>query len=115
MIHNEPSAEDQNANEACEKRMVYNSTEPIVLCLYIAGLTPRSTLAVERVRGMCERFLAGRCELTVVDLYLQPDAARQAQIIVVPTLVKLVPLPRQLFIGDMADVQRILSCLNLAS
>ena len=64
------------------------------MCLYIAGLTPRSTLAVERIRAICERYLAGRYELTVIDLYLQPEAARQAQIVVVPTLVKQSPITR---------------------
>ena len=91
------------------------SNERYVLRLYIAGLTHRSTLAVERIRAICERYLAGRYELTVIDLYLQPEAARQAQIIVVPTLVKQSPSPVRLFIGDMADEKRILLGLNIAS
>jgi circadian clock protein KaiB len=85
------------------------------LRLYIAGLTPRSTLAVERIRAVCERYLPGRYELTVIDLYLHPEAARQAQIVVVPTLVKQSPLPVRLFIGDMADETKILLGLNIAS
>ena len=95
--------------------MAMHSKKDYVLCLYIAGLTPRSTLAVERIRAICERYLAGRYELTVIDLYLHPEAARQAQIIVIPTLVKQVPLPARLFIGDMADEKRILLSLNIAS
>ena len=62
-----------------------------VLRLYIAGLTARSTLAVERIRAICERHLVGRYDLTVVDLYLCPDEARAAQIVVAPTLVKQTP------------------------
>ena len=89
--------------------------ERYILRLYIAGLTHRSTLAVERIRALCDRHLAGRYELTVIDLYLQPEEARQAQIIVVPTLVKQMPSPRRLFIGDMADEKRILQGLNIAS
>jgi len=89
--------------------------ESYILCLYIAGLTPRSTLAVERIRAICERYLAGRYELTVIDLYFQPEAARQAQIVVVPTLIKQCPSPVRLFIGDMADEKRILQGLNIAS
>jgi circadian clock protein KaiB len=90
------------------------SNERYVLHLYIAGLSPRSTLAVERIRTLCERYLAGRYELTVIDLYLQPEAARQAQIVVVPTLIKQCPSPVRLFIGDMADEKRILLGLNIA-
>ena len=95
--------------------MANRSKERYVLCLYIAGLTPRSTLAVERIRAICERYLAGRYELTIIDLYLQPEAARQAQIVVVPTLVKQSPTPVRLFIGDMADEKKILRGLNIAS
>jgi len=46
------------------------------LPLYVAGLTPRSTLAVERIRAICHRYLPGRYELTIIDLYLQPEMAR---------------------------------------
>jgi circadian clock protein KaiB len=100
---------------AFEERVTNRSKECYILCLYIAGLTPRSTLAVERIRAICERYLAGRYELTIVDLYLQPEAARQAQIIVAPTLVKKLPSPMRLFIGDMTDEKRILEGLNIAS
>jgi len=90
------------------------SKEYYVLCLYVAGLTPRSTLAVERIRAICERYLAGRYELTIIDLYLRPEAARQAQVVVAPTLVKQSPTPVLLFIGDMADEKKILKGLNIS-
>ena len=91
------------------------STEHYVLYLYIAGLTPRSTLALERIRSICERYLEGRYELTVVDLYLHPETARQAQVVVAPTLVKQAPVPKRLFIGDMADEKKILQGLNIVA
>ena len=47
------------------------------LTLYIAGLTPRSTLAVERIRSICDRYLAGHYELTVVDLFLHPTSTNR--------------------------------------
>ena len=95
--------------------MASRSKERYVLCLYVAGLTPRSTLAVERIRAICERYQTGRYELTTVDLYLKPEAAQQAQMIVVPTLTRQSPAPVRLFVGDMADEKRILLGLNIAS
>ena len=115
MKGNEPRTKDQTTTKAFEERIANRSKDRYVLCLYIAGLTPRSTLAVERIRAICERYLAGRYELTIIDLYLQPEAARQAQIVVAPTLVKQIPSPMRLFIGDMADEKRILVGLNIAS
>lgn len=86
-----------------------------VLRLYVAGMTPRSTLAVERVQSICESHLAGRYELTVIDLFLQPEEARRAQIVVAPTLVKQAPSPKRLFVGDMADKKTILLGLDIVS
>ncbi len=115
MKDNKPSTGGQTLTQAFEQRLASGDKERYILCLYIAGLTPRSTLAVERIRAICERHLAGRYELTIVDLYLQPEAARQAQVVVAPTLVKNSPTPVRLFIGDMADEKKILAGLNIAS
>src|SRR5580698_2167667 len=49
-------------NRELEKQMVHRSMEFYDLRLYIAGLTPRSTLAVERIRSICESHLSGRYE-----------------------------------------------------
>ena len=86
-----------------------------ILCLYISGLTARSSIAIERIRTICEMYLVGRYELTVIDLYLHPALARLAQIIVCPTLVKNSPTPIRLFVGDMADEKTILHGLNIAA
>ena len=103
----------QTTTESFEKRVANHSQERYVLCLYVAGLTQRSTLAIERIRAICERYLSGRYELTVIDLYLQPEMARLAQIVVAPTLVKQSPSPKRLFIGDMTDETRILQGLQI--
>jgi circadian clock protein KaiB len=112
---NKPSTKGQITTEVLDEQVADRLQAHYVLCLYIAGLTTRSTLAVERIRSICERHLANRYELTVVDLYLQPEVARQAQIVVAPTLVKQSPSPVRLFVGDMADETRILQGLNIAS
>jgi circadian clock protein KaiB len=112
---NEPRTSDPTTSKAFEERIANRSKDRYVLCLYVAGLTPRSTLAVERIQAICERYLAGRYELTIIDLYLQPEAARHAQIVVAPTLVKQSPTPVRLFVGDMADEKKILVGLNIAS
>ncbi len=105
----------QTTTESSEKQVANHSCERYVLCLYVAGLTPRSTLAIDRIRAICERYLSGRYELTVIDLYLQPELARLAQIVVAPTLVKQSPSPKRLFIGDMTDDTRILQGLQIVS
>ena len=115
MNRNQPGVRGLTKTEPIGERLVNGSKECYVLRLYIAGLSPRSTLAVERIRAICERYLTGRYELTVVDLYLHPEEARLAQVIVIPTLVKEGPVPVRLFIGDMTDEKKILLGLNIAS
>ena len=115
MKDHKPSTKRQTTAKAVDQTLADRPNERVVLYLYIAGLTPRSTLAVERIRSICNRFLAGRYDLTVIDLFLQPELARQEQIIVAPTLVKQSPSPKRLFVGDMTDEKRILLGLNIAS
>lgn len=115
MKRHEPRIMDYVTTDAFDEHLVKHEPECYVLFLYIAGMSSRSTLAVERIRAICERYLPGRHELTIIDLYLQPAEARRAQIVVAPTLVKQCPIPRRLFIGDMTDEKRILLGLNIAS
>lgn len=83
------------------------------LRLYVAGMTRRSSIAVQTIRDFCEEFLQGRYQLDVVDIYREPDQARLQQIIAAPTLVKTLPPPLRRLIGDMSDKDKILLSLDL--
>ncbi len=85
-----------------------------VLRLYVTGLTPRSTRAIQAVRAVCEEFLAGQYDLEIIDVYQQPARITEDQIVAIPTLVKSRPAPERLLIGDMSDRQRLLYGLGLA-
>lgn len=95
--------------EAAERRPARH----YVLRLYISGLTPRSTLAIQNIRRICEEYLQDRYELEIVDLYQQPQLAEGEQILAAPTLIKRLPLPLRRFIGDMSNTERILVGLDL--
>ena len=113
MTVNETSSGDREATGVFEESTIPRSEELVVLFLYVAGLSARSTRAVDRIRHICDRYLAGRYQLTVVDLYLHPEKARESQIVVAPTLVKVAPMPTRHFVGDMADDESILRGLNI--
>jgi len=87
--------------------------ERIKLRLYVTGASARSGRAIESVKALCERYLGGRYDLEVVDIYQQPDLAEVDHIVVAPTLVRHQPLPLRRFVGDLSDDQRILGRLNL--
>jgi circadian clock protein KaiB len=92
-----------------------DAAAPVLLSLYIAGMTPMSARAVVNVRKLCDEHLAGRYELRVIDLLNDPSQAQQAQIVALPTLVKQLPGPVRKFIGDLSDPTRVLQSLGLAA
>jgi len=87
--------------------------EKYVLRLYISGITPRSTTAIERIKRICEEHLQGRYELEVIDIYQQRSLAKDEQIIAAPTLIRKLPLPLRRVIGDMSNESRVLLGLDL--
>ena len=86
-----------------------------VLSLYIAGLSALSQKAIVNIKKMCEKYLSGRYELAIHDIYQDPVLARNEQILAVPALIKELPLPLRRFIGDMSNTERLLSGLGLRS
>jgi circadian clock protein KaiB len=85
------------------------------LRLYVAGSTARSMLAIKNIRRICEKYLSGRCDLEVIDIYQHPEAAAQAQIIAAPTLIKVSPEPRRRAIGDLSSESKVLFALSLTA
>jgi circadian clock protein KaiB len=83
------------------------------LQLFITGSTPRSTRAIENMRRICDQNLRGRYDLEVIDVYQNPEATKDMQIVATPTLVKILPEPLRRIIGDLSDNDRVLAGLNL--
>ncbi len=101
------------AQAALETAAAKQQSQRYVLRLYVAGMTPRSTRAIENIRKICDDHLAGRYDLEVVDIYQQPVLAEGEQIIAAPTLIRKLPLPLRRFIGNMSDTERILVGMDL--
>jgi circadian clock protein KaiB len=84
-----------------------------VLRLYVAGTSPQSARAIASIKAVCEEHLAGLYSLEVVDIYQQPALARDEQIVAVPTLIKTLPKPLRLLVGDMSNLERVLIGLDI--
>ena len=83
------------------------------LRLFIAGMTPRSQFAIANLQRICDRRLAGRLDLEIVDIYQQPHLAEENQVVAAPTLLKLAPEPVRRIIGDLSNEARVLRGLDL--
>ena len=77
------------------------------LDLYIAGTTARCLRTIESVKRAFEQHVPGQYHLTVVDIYLQPEAAVKAQVIAVPTLIQTRPRPGRTFVGGLPNPLRV--------
>ncbi len=84
-----------------------------VLRLFVSGATPRSTQAIANIKEFCETYLKGRYELEVIDIYQQPELARNAEIVATPTLIRKLPLPLRRLVGDLSKHERVLVGLDL--
>ncbi len=96
-----------------EKLLAKSSKGTYDLRLYVTGSTRKSKLAIKNIKQLCETHLKGRYNLTVVDLYQTPEAARDEQVIVAPTLVKKLPPPLRRLIGDLSNSSRVLLALDI--
>ncbi len=83
------------------------------LRLYVAGATARSRQALRRVYQLCEAELKDNYELEVIDVYQQPELARDNQIVATPTLIKESPRPMRRFIGNLSNLTRLFGELDL--
>ena len=84
-----------------------------ILRLFVAGATARSRQAIVRVRQLCEEELKDNCTLEVIDIYQQPQLARENQIVATPTLIKELPRPVRRFIGNLLNTARLFVELDL--
>jgi len=96
-----------------ERALARASTEKVRLKLYIAGMTPRSTRAVAGLKRLSAEH-GDRLSVEIIDIYERPEAAADAQVIAVPTLVREHPCPVRKLIGALDNLSSIASSLGLA-
>lgn len=83
------------------------------LRLYVAGLTAKSLAATANLKRVCEEHLAGRYQIEIIDLLVNPKLAAGDQILAIPTLVRKLPTPLKRIIGDLSNTERVLVGLDV--
>lgn len=104
-----------NATEAFEEALKRSPLRraKYILRLYVTGSSGRSLKALQNLKKICEEHFPDDYDLEVIDIYEDPRAAREEQIIAAPTLVKKLPRPLRKFVGDLSNTQKILVGLDL--
>jgi circadian clock protein KaiB len=83
------------------------------LCLYVAGNTQKSAVAISNLKRICVEHMGGEYRIKVIDLLKNPALARGDQILAIPTLVRRFPSPMRKIIGDLSDTSRVLVGLDV--
>ena len=83
------------------------------LRLYVAGQTPKSQMAFDNLKQICESHLKGLYHIQVIDLLEKPHLSKGDQILALPTLVRKLPQPIRKIIGDLSNTERVLVGLDL--
>lgn len=96
-----------------EQALTEHTDRKVTLKLFVSGATRRSSKAIENIRNFCERYLKGRYELEIIDIYQQPELLEREQVVAAPTLIKELPPPLRKLIGDMSDTEKIMIGLDI--
>lgn len=81
------------------------------LRLFVSGASDLSARAIDDVTRLCDRHVDAGVRLTVVDIHDHPTVALSSDVRVVPTLVRILPLPVRRIVGDLSDTERVLAML----
>jgi circadian clock protein KaiB len=93
--------------------MAASFDRPYVLRLYVTDASPKSARAIVNVRRLLDEHLADRYTLEILNIASHVAQATEDQIVCVPTLLRLAPLPLRRIIGDMSDAARVLKGLDV--
>jgi circadian clock protein KaiB len=89
--------------------------QAIELELFVSGITPRSIRAIEILKDICKTHLEDRHTLKVIDIYREPQLAKENEVFAVPTLIRRNPGPKKIFIGDLSNTAPVLKALGIKS
>lgn len=81
--------------------------------LFVAGEEPNSMLARQNLQRLCQEHLPGRHTIEIIDVFHDLDAALKHNILITPTLIKVVPEPPATVFGNLGNTQKVMASLRL--
>jgi circadian clock protein KaiB len=84
----------------------------ISFILYVSSHTPNSIQAEANLKSMCLSNFPDNYHIEIIDVFRQPERALADGIIVTPTLVKVGPGPKQVIMGNLSNIPRVLSAVR---
>ncbi|HEY4064536.1 MAG TPA: circadian clock KaiB family protein [Puia sp.] len=85
----------------------------LVLQLFVSGMSANSMQAIGNIQRICAGYAKDQVDLEIIDIYKNPSLAKEQQIIFTPSLVRLLPLPKRTFIGNLSDTKKLVTGLGI--
>ncbi|MBW1700354.1 MAG: circadian clock protein KaiB [Deltaproteobacteria bacterium] len=80
--------------------------------LFVAGDEPNSLKAKAVLSRLCDEHLKDRCEIRIVDVFEDYEAAIDYGVSVVPALIVEAPPPPRTIVGSLSDEDKVLAALG---
>ena len=83
------------------------------ILLFVSGNDVISAQAIKTITEVCETDFKQKCQLEIIDIEKNIEAALQYNVIVIPMLLVEHPKPGLTIVGSLRDREKILSALQL--
>ena len=87
----------------------------IKLRLYVTGQTPTSRALTDQLHALFQQEYPDRYHLEVLDIFEHTESAMADDVMVTPTLMRMLPMPVRRLIGDLGNRERVLAGLSIES
>jgi circadian clock protein KaiB len=95
--------------------IIFARMTDVSFVLYICSQSPISIQAEANLNTMCLTHFPGHHQVEIVDLLQDPQRGLLDGIIVSPTLVRTSPEPKQIVMGNLSDLSRVLRAVSWSS
>ena len=89
------------------------SPQKLILQLFVSGMSPKSMEAIENARRIFDESCGEFFQLEIIDLYKNPEAALSHHVVFTPSLIKSMPLPKKILIGNLSDEEKVIKALGI--
>ncbi|EFK08024.1 putative Circadian clock protein KaiB [delta proteobacterium NaphS2] len=84
----------------------------MLLKLFVTGKTPRSRKTIDNVKSAFKARLSENAIPEVIDVLDRPQQAQEEEVLVTPTLIRLIPTSVRRLIGDFSDGNKAFDLLD---
>ncbi len=82
--------------------------------LFTSSHSPQNAdIALTNIQAICQEWFLDKCSIDAIDLVTHPKLAKEYEIVAIPTLIRLKPLPVIKIIGNLSNREKTLAQLKL--